>query len=410
MRTRSRLKLQSDIVARPLSQKWLSLFLAWALAAFFAWPVLAHRTVMAHRESRSFDATVVGYALAAFLCYWFYRAESRRLHPARNRILIVLIFLLTCFANQIHYYFVDQGSVFSYETNLVWQEQLQIDVAKLAPSAAPHSYRFLPNGIVLWMQVCRVRYDVARNLYRLIFGLLLFYALYRFARLYTDYLGAVLALLMIAAVYPMSFELYAGQLTDPLSHLSFVLAFIFLESQDFEFLLTALLIGSLAKETVLAMTGYYILFCRTDKRYVSKSSTLALASLAAYYGVRWLVLHGTLSYGMISNHEPNHLINNLNAPGWKVTIPLLVGGYLTFLVLGWKETPIALKRLAIYLIPLLIVSNYFFGWLGETRNYMPAVFVLAVIAGRYISRRVALPSITCETSSSQSHSASASLL
>ena len=60
-----------------------------------------------------------------------------------------------------------------------------------------------------------------------------------------------------------------------------------------------------------------------------------------------------------------------------------------FLVLGWKETPASLKRMALYLTPVLLISNVFFGWLYETRNYMPAVFVLAVIAGRYISRRCA---------------------
>ena len=342
-----------------------------------------------HRELRTLPAVAIGYAFAALLCYLFYRAESRRLDRSRNLILVILIVLLTGFVNQVHHYFVDQGTGWSQPTNTVWQERLQINVVNMAPGVAPHSYRFLPNGIVLWMQLLRVDFWAARDIYRLIFGLLLFYAIYRFARLYTDYLGCLLTLLLVAVVYPMSFENYAGQLTDPLSHLSFVLAFIFLATGNFELLLSTLLIGSLAKETVLALSGFYLLFCRRDKGYLWKAPVLCLASLAVYYGVRLFVLHGALQqYRQVSGVDPNHIATNFFGPTWALAALILLA-YVVFLALAWKETPAFLNRLALYLIPVLLVSNLFFGWLRETRNYMPAVFVLAVIAGRYISRRCA---------------------
>jgi hypothetical protein len=66
---------------------------------------------------------------------------------------------------------------------------------------------------------------------------------------------------------------------------------------------------------------------------------------------------------------------------------VLVGGYTAFLVPGWSETPRSLKYLFLYLTPVLVGSNLVISWLRETRNYMPAVFVLAVAAARYISRR-----------------------
>jgi hypothetical protein len=69
---------------------------------------------------------------------------------------------------------------------------------------------------------------------------------------------------------------------------------------------------------------------------------------------------------------------------------MIVFAYAIFLVLAWKETPAALKRMALYLISVLLISNLFSGWLYENRNYMPAVFVLAVITARYISRRMAV--------------------
>ena len=375
---------------RAHKQKWRILAGAWAAAAFFAWPILKHRVIPTDWEWRTTLALILGYGFAVFLLSRFYRAESHRLGRSQNLILAILIFLLTAFVNQIHYYFIDQGSLFPYATNLVWQERLQRDVINLSPAVLPHSYRFLPNGIVLWMQLCRVDFHVARDIYRLVFGLLLFYAIYRYARLYTNYLGGLLAMLLVAVAFPISFEDYAGQLTDPMSHLSFVLAFIFLQTGDFEYFISTLLIGSLAKETILALTGYYLLFCRNEKRYVTKSLALCIGTLVSYFGVRLLVLHEFLHYRQVSaGLTPDHIAKNLHGSGWLLTILVLLGGYASFLVLGWKETPKTLKYLLLYLTPILIGTNLVIGWLHEARNYMPSVFALAVIAARYISRRCA---------------------
>jgi hypothetical protein len=379
-------------------KKWLILALAWAATAFLIWPILRHRGIPLYRDSRTDAAIAIGYALCGGLLYWFYRAESRRLDRSRALILVILIALLTCFTNQIHHYFVDGGNYFPASlqmNNLEWQERIQAAVTR-GDLIAPHVYRFLPNGVVLWMQLLRVHFDAARDIYRWALGLLLFYAIYRFARLYTDYLGGVLALLLVAAVYPMSFEAYAGQLTDPMSHLSFVLAFLFLATADFEYLLSTLIIGALAKETVLAMTGFYVLFCRRDRHYWLKAAILCASTVIAYYGVRLWVLRGTMQYRQISGVDPHHALDNLRQPDWPMAIAILLA-YSVFLVIGWRETPGMLKRLALYLIPVLLISNVFFGWLRETRNYMPAVFVLAVIAGRYLSRHIGSAEVAPES-------------
>lgn len=92
----------------------------------------------------------------------------------------------------MHNYNVDSAlHYFPLFSNLTWQEQLQREVVQLSPAAAPHSYRFLPNAIVFWMQLGGARFDVGRDMYRLVVGLFLFYAVYRFARLYTNSFGAL---------------------------------------------------------------------------------------------------------------------------------------------------------------------------------------------------------------------------
>lgn len=327
-----------------------------------------------------------------------YRLEKRRLTRPQAFCLIFLVLTLTVVTNSIHRFYVDHGSIFPNLSNFEWQKRLQNNVINLIPEVAPHSYRFLPNSLVRWMECTGVTFEVARDIYRLFFGLLLFYALYRYARLFTNYLGALIALLLVATVYPVSFEYSAGQLTDPLSHLSFVLAFIFLETSDFAFLLTTLIIGALAKETVLAMAGSYALFPRTDQRYWAKTCVLLASAAAIYMAVRAFVLKSAshYEYRQISGVTPEHVVLNLANGRWGAVVFLIVGVLAVFLVIAWKETPLSLKRQALYLFPVLFLSSTLFSWLWEGRNFMPVTFILAVIAGNYLSRIASVSELPLE--------------
>lgn len=367
--------------------KWLVAAAIWILTLITLCPVLLHWPIPPPRISRSNLAIELQYPFAILLCYCFFRAEVRTSSRSKAFCLVLLVFLLTSFINNVHSFNVDETSrYFGSISDAAWQENLQKLVVQLSPGAVPHSYRFLPNAIVFWMQLGRVRFDVARDVYRLFLGLLLFYALYRYARLYTNYLGAILAMLLVAAVFPITFEWYAGQLTDPLSHLSFVLAFIFLETQNFPLLLTTLLVGSLAKETILAMAGFYVLFCRRENRYLFKACVLCMSGAAVYLGVRLLVLKGTMQFNQISGVPYTHVVENWTDPKWPALFLTTACAYLPFLILGWKETPASLKKTVFYLLPVLFVSSLVFSWLTETRNFMPLVFVLAVLSARYLSR------------------------
>ena len=70
--------------------------------------------------------------------------------------------------------------------------------------------------------------------------------------------------------------------------------------------------------------------------------------------------------------------------------------FLPFLAIGWDRTPAVLKRLALFLLPSLFLSSLVFGWLYETRNFMPLVSVLAVIAARTLSDGPALEGLSRE--------------
>ncbi|MBV9405552.1 MAG: hypothetical protein JO211_09435, partial [Acidobacteriaceae bacterium] len=155
-----------------VKRSWVILASVWGFTAFAIWPVLRHRVLIAPRQSRTVLAIEIAYALAALFCFCFYRAEARRLGRSRALGLVMLIVLLNGFVNEVHQYNVDQRKdLFVNLSNEDWQEKLQADVVRLRPPIAPHTYRFLPNAIVLWMQICRVRFDAARDIYRMLTGL-----------------------------------------------------------------------------------------------------------------------------------------------------------------------------------------------------------------------------------------------
>lgn len=362
----------------------LVLVLVWAGALLAILPLLLHWTAPA--SSRTAGLIAEGLALVAAALLWrsFYQVEIRRLSRSQTIGLLLVIFVLTAAIEYTHHFFVDLGSMFPGKLNTVWQEEMQGVVTRLDPSALPHSYRFLPNALVLWLQMCRVPFQVASEIYRGLSMLVLFYTLYRWGRLFTSHLGALIATMLAGVIYPVSFVAYAGQLTDPLSHLSFLLAFIFLETEEFAFFLSALLIGSLAKETVLGLLGFYLLFGRKEKGYAWKAPVVLVACLAAYFAVRSYVLHGVMQYNQVSGVNAEFVLTNLRQRTWPPHLLLTGLVFLPFLFLSWKETPLLLKRLTFYLLPLLVVSSTLFSWLNEARNYMPLVFVLAVVAGRYL--------------------------
>jgi hypothetical protein len=106
-----------------------------------------------------------------------------------------------------------------------------------------------------------------------------------------------------------------------------------------------------------------------------------------YFGVRAYVLHGMMSYDQTSGVGFDHISENWQRTGWVTPFLLTACALLPFVVLAWKDTSLFLRRQALFLFPVLFLSNLLFSWMQETRNFMPLVFVLAVIAGGYFSRQ-----------------------
>lgn len=333
----------------------------------------------------------LGLPVLAVAGCWRVRLE---LSPREKRITFGALVAATALVNDLHRSFVDEGHYpfagAGYVDNTAWQVESQRRVMRLDPTFTGHDYRFLPNAIVHVLEVGTGSYAFARGIYRHTFMFLLVYAIYYLGRLHYAHGTALLGLLLYLAVYPVTLRHYAGQLTDPVSHLSFVLAFIFLEQRRYPYLALSILVGAIGKESVAVLAGYYALFRRDDPGHRLKAAGLLLGAAAVVVGIRLYVNSGQAEYRHMSGVPPDHVLRNLRDPRWPAQVLLSLGPFLPGFLLSWRRAPETLRGLVWFLLPVLLGSSLLFSWLREARNYVPVVIPLALITAAWLSRDPAL--------------------
>ncbi len=318
-------------------------------------------------------------AAAIFFCY---RQETGPFRVVLSRILLLLV--ISLILESIHYTTVDQGRYFFPMVNEDWQEDQHKKILRFDPQIIPHSYRFLADTTVRVLESFSGSFDYAKSIYRHTTMFLLVYSIYAFARIFVLDLGAVITVLLYSLIYPVSIRYYAGQLIDPLSHLSFVCCFIFGYRRQPLYFALAMLTGCLAKESVLAMAIFYWIANRSQKNALLHSALMLVLGLALVMAVRLYVNSGAFAFGQVSGVPKDWASTNLSSHGWEKQIAFTVGIFLPFVALEWRWTHSYLKALILYLLPILLVSNLFFSWLQETRNLVPVAIPLAIVTAQLL--------------------------
>jgi hypothetical protein len=213
---------------------------------------------------------------------------------------------------------------------------------------------------------------------------------YQFARHFRSPGKSLLALAAYPILYPFSVLYYEGQLTDPMSHALFALALCYVVEDRWFLLALAVALGVLAKETALIIVlAYFVCHIRRPVRAMIRSSGPALAGAAAYLAAR-IPFGWRLGAGSI-NGTPLNLRQNL----WRVPLSpfcesikhqfyiqpiIFIGIFLPFIVWRWRQAEWPLKALFLTLVPLIFASQLLYGWLYESRNYVPLLPVLTTLA------------------------------
>jgi hypothetical protein len=358
------------------------------LAALTLGPLLLEpRPVAILPPYASVIATVLGMALVLLLMGLALIVRIRldrpgEPHATRNVLLFAVLAGLMTLA---HWVEVDSRP-YPHE----WQTNSYVQILN-REYEAPHNYRPLPYGFARLVERITHDWTFACVSYRWFFTFWFVSASYRLARLYLTPNRALLTLVPLAVLYPLSVLYYWGQLTDPLSHTLFVQAFIYLLEDRPLALAAALALGVAAKETaVIVAPAYLACYRRRGWRAWLVTAFLGAACVAAFLAMR-LPLGWRPGYDNINGTSGLMIGTNLGfgEPIATSTVPLsenylhpllFVGMFVPPLAWRWRRIDPRLRALCLTVAPLLLLSNVCFGWLYESRNYMPLVPLLATMS------------------------------
>jgi len=344
-------------------------------------------------------STKAAVTLAMALCVWLYWRNHRGLTWRHMAFCLAVAAGMTA----MHWFQVDRNP-----KALAWQTMVYTAVLN-HQDVAPHNLRPLPYGFVRLLEGITGDWTFSCVAYRCFFSLWFVCAAYQFARLWISPRMSYIVVAILGVLYHYSIKTYLGQLTDPMSHWLFVLALTWAVEDRWLPLAVALAAGVLAKETaMLIVPGYCVCTWRRRKgdspifsgaRYASeypkfaakigtvpgwpalgRTAALGVVCLAAFLSVR-LPYGWGLHYQKINGTPRSMLWLNLQV--LDVSYRHLVRFFLIFIpfiVYGWRSLDGRLKALCLTVVPLVLASNFWFGWIHESRNYMPLVPILAAAA------------------------------
>jgi hypothetical protein len=308
--------------------------------------------------------------------------------------------LLAALLTDLHFYTVDRAS-------MNWQIEQYGGI--LGHSyAAPHQYRFLPQGTLWWMILSNGDFAFSYIAYRFFFTFLVCQSIYTFAREYLAPRDAVIVVLSYGAFYQLSTRYYNGNLLDPMSHAVMLSALTCCRRGQFWPLFWLVVLGMFIKETMVVIAPcYYLMNSETlrlrDYRVLLRVGLLGVAGVAVFFACR---IPFRFKYNFVTLNETSELMIWSNfgmarGRAW-ISVPvihrilhpiLFIFMWLPFIVWKRKLLPPSLYWTTLYLAAALYVTNLLFSWNHESRNFIPGL-VLLMVCTMVIANRLVAPSQT----------------
>jgi hypothetical protein len=154
-------------------------------------------------------------------------------------------------------------------------------------------------------------------------------------------------------------------------------------------MLVSLVVGCVAKESVLIMAPCRAFYGPNRTRAVLLSAAYTVVTFAVVAAIRLIVNGGSFSYGRVSGVEPGFFATNFSlyrqwVPQYVFSIGLLVPGA----AWGWRLMDRPFRSTCLLVTAGVIVSSAMFSWLSEVRNLVPAIVMLAIVNIRAIERHL----------------------
>jgi hypothetical protein len=359
---------------------WIFLGSAPVLVSAFPLPTLGF--FAAHPVSQLAGKALLLVLLAAaarFVCQ--HDPEPLRTRAVRYCGFALLAALLT----DLHYHTVDKICI---------QWQYDQYAAILAHTCLPpDQYRFISQGILWWMALGNGDFVFSYVIYRFFFTFLLCLSIYRLARLYLPAGHSVLIVFLYGAFYPLSTRYYYGNLLDPTSHLVMLSAFYYARQQRFWTFFSLFVLGMFIKETMLLLAPcYWLMNLETSglrqHRNLPRITLLAFVGALIFLACR-IPFHFRFDFATLNRTDQSMIYANLGLPGanYLNTAPLFQRYLHPFLFLFmwlpliiWqrRRLPVSLFWTAIYFAATLYLTNLFFSWNHESRNFVPGLVMLLI--------------------------------
>ena len=258
----------------------------------------------------------------------------------------------------------------------------------------PHQYRPLPYGLVRSLEWVTRDFSFSCIMYRAFFTYWFVWGWYRLGRTVHSPRYALWTLAVLIPLYPVSHINDLGQLTDPLSHALFALALLWVVEDRPLALAAALALGVMAKETAVIFLPAYLAVSAPQPRKGLLPAIVITGLLAVVCGLAFVAVRLPLGWrpgettmngiGLMigTNLGIGEPIADTTVGLWQNFVqPLLfIGLFLPFIAANWRMSDWRLRILFVTLTPLLLASSLCFGWLCESRNYVPLLPLLTTLA------------------------------
>ena len=349
----------------------------------FSWPPMPSLAYFKAHPSAQFVGMDVLITLLAAVTLFALRADSGsdRAKVIRYGGFALLSVLLT----DIHYDMVDRF-------HMNWQVAQFNDILTHT-ALPPYQYRFLSQGTLWWMTLLTGDFQFAYMMFRLFFTFLLCHTIYRLARSYLPSVHSVLVVFIYAAFYTLSTRYYFGNLFDPMSHLVILAGLYYCRQRQFWSFFWVFILGVFIKETTLLLAPCYYLMNLENTRPFEKQNLrrmilLGGAGTLVFFACR-LPFHFNYDFESLNRIPESMVYANLGIGHPKMASPvsiymryahpfLFLFMWLPVIVWGRRRLPASLFWTGIYLAATLYITNTFFGWNYESRNFIPGLVVLVI--------------------------------
>jgi hypothetical protein len=155
------------------------------------------------------------------------------------------------------------------------------------------------------------------------------------------------------------------------------MALVFVVKDQWLLLAVALGLGVLAKETALVIVpGYLACWWRNGWPALRKTAVVGAIGAMAFLAVR-LPYEWQLHYTNINGVAGTMLWKNLQLFRFSfIHLALFFLVFIPFMAWNWRNLDARLKALCLTVVPLVLISSFWFAWIFESRNYMPLVPLL----------------------------------